>query len=226
MIKLNRKPVAISWSGGKDCMMALYEVIKRKDIQVACLLTTITEGFERVTMHGVRKELIKTQAQAIGYELEEVYIPPYASNKIYEERMEKAIKKLMEKGIKTHVFGDIFLEDVRKYREKNLEKLGIEGIWPIWGIDTRILARKFIELGFKAIVCCIDSKSLGKEFVGKDFNEDFLNMLPSDVDPCGERGEFHTFVYDGPLFKYRVNFKLGDIVLRENRFYYIDLIPS
>lgn len=217
--------VAVSWSGGKDSTMALYYITKQKKYEVAYLLTTITEGFERVTMHGVRRELIKEQAESLGYPLLEVFIPPYASNEVYEERMKNATLKLISEGITKYVFGDIYLEDVRRYREENLKKLNLEGIWPIWGRDTKELALEFIKLGFKAIVCVVDTNVLDKSFVGREFNEKFISELPSNVDPCGEKGEFHTFVYDGPLFKREVKFKLGEKVLRENRFYFIDLIP-
>jgi uncharacterized protein (TIGR00290 family) len=217
--------VAVSWSGGKDSTMALYYITKQKKYEVAYLLTTITEGFERVTMHGVRRELIKEQAESLGYPLLEVFIPPYARNEVYEERMKNATLKLISEGITKYVFGDIYLEDVRRYREKNLKKLNLEGIWPIWGRDTKELALEFIKLGFKAIVCVVDTNVLDKSFVGREFNEKFISELPSNVDPCGEKGEFHTFVYDGPLFKKEVKFKLGEKVLRENRFYFIDLIP-
>lgn len=222
---MHKDKIVISWSGGKDSTMALYYITKEKNYEIAYLLTTITEGFERVTMHGVRKELIKSQAGSLGYPLLEVYIPPYASNEVYEERMRDIALKLISEGIKKHAFGDIYLEDVRKYREENLKKWNIEGIWPIWGRDTRELALEFIKLGFKAIVCVVDTMVLDKSFVGRDFDEDFISDLPSSVDPCGERGEFHTFVYNGPLFKKEVKFKLGEKVLRENRFYFIDLIP-
>src|SRR5579875_526433 len=218
--------VAVSWSGGKDCTMALYKIMLSKNYDIAYLLTTITEDFDRVTMHGVRRQLIELQAKSLGFELKKVYIPAYAKNEVYEEKMKEDTIDLLSKGIRKHVFGDIFLEDVRQYREKNLKKLGIEGIWPLWNLDTRELAREFIKLGFKAIVCCVDGKVLGENFVGMEFDEYFLSILPNSVDPCGERGEFHTFVYDGPIFKERIEFELGQKVFRDNRFYYIDLIPK
>jgi len=219
------KKAAVSWSGGKDSCLALYYILNSENIQVTCLLTTFTKEFDRVSMHGIRRELVELQASSLGYEIEKVYIPYNSSNEVYEKIMEDTLKKLLSKGIDTYIFGDIFLEDVKKYREKNLEKLNLQGIWPIWGKNTLNLAKEFIELGFKAIICCIDTKYLNEKYLGKEFNEEFINELPNNVDPCGENGEFHTFVYNGPIFKKEIKFKLGEKILRDNRFYYIDLIP-
>jgi len=220
---MHKEKVVISWSGGKDSALALYRIIKSEKYEIFCLLTTITQDFNRVTMHGVRRELIRKQAESLGFELKEVFIPSYAKNEIYEEKMREANLELLSKGIRKHVFGDIFLEDVRKYREDNLRKLNLEGIWPLWGEDTRKLAKEFINLGFKAIICSIDGNILDSSFVGREFDDDFLSDLPNNVDPCGERGEFHSFVYDGPIFKNKVEFKIGEKVFRDNRFYFIDL---
>jgi len=220
---MDKEKVVISWSGGKDSTLALYRIIKSGKYEISCLLTTITQDFDRVTMHGVRRELMEKQAENLGFELKKVFIPAYAKNEIYEAKMREASLELLSKGIRKHVFGDIFLEDIRKYREENLRKLNLEGIWPLWGEDTRKLAKEFINLGFKAIICSIDGNILDSSFVGREFDDDFLSDLPNNVDPCGERGEFHSFVYDGPIFKNKVEFKIGEKVFRDNRFYFIDL---
>lgn len=215
----------ISWSGGKDSSLALYEILKSKEYEVQALFTTITKDYDRVTMHGVRRELIEEQAKSIGIPLREVFIPKNVSNEEYSKIMEREMRKAKEEGISAVVFGDIFLEDVRKYREENLSKVSMKGIFPLWGRDSRKVVEDFIKLGFKAIVVCVDSKALSKKFIGRIIDEKFLEDLPSGVDPAGEYGEYHTFVFDGPIFKKKVNFELGEIVFRENRFYYLDLIP-
>jgi uncharacterized protein (TIGR00290 family) len=222
---VKREKILISWSGGKDSSLALYEILKSKEYEVHALFTTITKDYDRVTMHGVRRELIEEQAKSIGIPLREVFIPKNVSNEEYSKIMEREMRKAKEEGISAVVFGDIFLEDVRKYREDNLSKVSMKGIFPLWGRDSRKVVEDFIKLGFKAIVVCVDSKALSKEFIGRIIDEKFLEDLPSGVDPAGEYGEYHTFVFDGPIFKKKVNFELGEIVFRENRFYYLDLIP-
>jgi len=176
-------------------------------------------------MHGVRRILLEQQAGSLGFPLEEVFISKNVSIKEYESKMREVLAKYLAAGSSSVVFGDIFLEDVRKYREDNLSKIGMKGIFPIWKRDTYELARTFIDLGFKAVITCVDSSVLDKSFVGRVFDEQFLSELPSDVDPCGEYGEFHSFVYDGPIFQKRILYTKGEIILRENRFYYCDVIP-
>ncbi len=217
--------VLFSWSSGKDSALALYELQKSRDIEVVALLTTITEGYDRISMHGVRQELLKQQAEAIGLPLEEVKIPQKATNDEYEERMCKTLSAYQAKGVNSVAFGDIFLEDLRAYREKNLARIGMRGIFPIWKRETRGLVTELCRLGFKAIITCVDTQVLGKEFAGRQISEQFLEELPLHVDACGENGEFHTFVYDGPIFIRRIAFELGDKVLREDRFYFYDLKP-
>jgi len=219
-----RKRVLVAWSGGKDSAMALYELQKQHDYEIVALLTTVTEDYDRISMHGVRRTLLEKQAESMGLQLEKVYITKNASNQEYEMKMKDALIKYKTRGVTVVAFGDIFLEDVRRYREANLSKIGMEAIFPIWGRDTTELAQKFIELGFKAIVTCVDSKFLDKKFVGRIYDDRFLCELPPSVDPCGENGEFHTFVFDGPIFRKRVEFKVGEIVLRDGRFYFCDLI--
>ena len=177
-------------------------------------------------MHGVRQVLLEKQAKSLNLPLEMVFISKEANNEEYEGEMKSLLEKYQKEGIDYVVFGDINLEDVRKYRETNLAKIKMKGFFPLWGKDTTELAHEFIDLGFKAIITCVDSEHLDGKFVGKEFDRDFLSKLPEKVDPCGENGEFHSFVYDGPIFEYPIRFEIGVKVLRENRFYFCDLIPK
>jgi uncharacterized protein (TIGR00290 family) len=220
-----KEKVLLSWSGGKDSALALHELQKKGEYEVSGLLTTVSEEYDRINMHGVRRTLLENQAESLGLPLEVVYIPRDASNEVYENRMKKVLEEQLNKDISSVVFGDIFLEDAREHREKNLSRIGMNAIFPLWESDTAELARRFINLRFRAVVTCVDSKVLPKEFVGIEFDRRFLSELPSNVDPCGENGEFHTFVYDGPVFEKRISFKLEDVVLRENRFFFCDLVP-
>ena len=215
----------LSWSGGKDSALALYELQKTEDYEVAALLSTLTEDYDRISMHGVRRTLLERQAESLSLPLEKVFISKNASNNEYESQMLEVLTKYRATGVSSVVFGDIFLEDLRRYREENLSKIEMKGIFPIWKRDTAELARTFIDLGFKAIITCVDSKILDQAFVGRTFDERFLSELPSTVDPCGENGDFHSFVYDGPIFEGRVALTTGKIVLRDTGFYYCDLIP-
>ncbi len=220
-----KEKILVSWSGGKDSVLSLYEIVNDGNFEIAALLTVLTEDYDRVSMHGVRRILLERQVECLGYYLEKIFIPKNASNKVYESRMVQTLKKYMLNGVRSTVFGDIFLEDVRRYREENLSKIGMTASFPLWRKNTLQLAKQFIKLGFKSIITCIDSKNLSKDFVGRMFDIEFLSDLPSNVDPMGENGEFHSFVYDGPLFESRVQFELGDVVLRDDRFYFCDLIP-
>lgn len=217
--------VILSWSGGKDSVLALNELQKTENYEIAALLATVTEDYDRISMHGVRSILLEQQAESLGFALEKVFVPKSISNEQYESKMREVMAKYLTSGIFSVVFGDIFLEDLRKYRENNLSKIGMKAIFPIWKRDTTELAHTFINVGFKAIVTCVDSNVLDKAFIGKAFDEQLLSELPSTVDPCGENGEFHSFVYDGPIFQEKISHKIGEVVLRENRFYYCDLIP-
>ncbi len=176
-------------------------------------------------MHGVRLELIERQAEMLGARLLKIPLPPNCSNEKYEERMMWALLSLEREGIREIVFGDIFLEDVRRYREENLARAGFRGLFPLWGRDTWGLARQFIKLGFKALICCVDTQQAPAELIGREYSLELLEELPPSVDPCGERGEFHTFVYDGPLFPDSIQFRRGRAVLRDKRFLFMDLIP-
>ena len=217
--------VLFTWSGGKDSAMALYELQREKRYEVAALLTTVTEDYDRISMHGVRRVLLQQQATSLGYPLEIVYLSKNSSNEEYEARLKEKLSQYKARGISFVVFGDIFLEDLRKYRENNLAQVGMKGVFPIWKRDTRELAHTFINLGFKAIITCVDSNALDKRFVGRAYDEQFLSELPASIDPCGENGEFHSFVYDGPIFRERIPFRKGRVVLRDNRFYFCDLVP-
>ena len=216
----------VSWSGGKDSAIALYEILKNQNYKISALLTTVTEGYDRISMHGVRRILLEQQVASLGFPLEKVFISKNASNGEYEMNMGRVLAKYKEAGVTSVVFGDIFLEDLRKYREDKLATLGMDGIFPIWKRDTQELAHSLTALGFNAITTCVDTHTLGRQFVGRVIDEQFLSELPSTVDPCGENGEYHSFVYEGPIFKERISYTLGEIVLRENSFWYCDLIPD
>ena len=215
----------LSWSGGKDCAAALMRILAEGRLDVAALVTTVTAGYGRISMHGVRTGLLKGQARALGIPLEEAVIPQAASNEAYEAALEGVLLRYRG-SVPTVVYGDIFLRDVREYRERHLRRLGFECEFPLWGRDTRELAQGVIEAGMRAVVVCVDGEALGGEFAGREYDSDFLADLPEGVDPCGENGEFHTFVYDGPIFGRSVNFEKGEVVLRDGRFYFCDLLPA
>ena len=220
------KKALFAWSSGKDSAMALHELRSSGRYEVSALLSVITEGYDRISMHGVRRILLERQAESLGLSLEKIFISQNSSDKEYEEKMRKVLLNYKEKGVLDVVFGDIFLEDLRKYREDNLARVGMSGVFPIWKRDTAELANTFIDLGFKAVVTCVDTKVLDGSFAGRVFDKRFLQDLPTGVDPCGENGEFHSFVYGGPIFKDEVSLDKGDIVLRDNRFSYCDLVSN
>ncbi|HUT55226.1 MAG TPA: diphthine--ammonia ligase [bacterium] len=215
-----------SWSGGKDSALALYKVMRGSQYRVASLLTTVTQGYDRISMHGVRVELLEAQARSIGLPLVKVMIPQKASNETYEDRMKAELLRQKARGIDTVIFADIYLEDLRKYREDKLAIVGMKAAFPLWKIPTIELAREFIDLGFKTIITCVDTQALDKKFSGRLFDDSFLAELPPGVDPCGENGEFHSFAFAGPIFKTPIKFTVGEQVLREDRFYFTDLVPD
>jgi len=217
--------VIVGWSSGKDSALALYKILKTERYEVLELLTTVTRDYDRISVHGVRRVLLEQQAKALGFPLEKMLVSKGVSDAEYEREKLRILTRHLDSGFFSVVFGDIFLEDVRKYREQMLAKIGIKGIFPLWKRNTLDLAREVIDLGFKAVITCVDSKSLGKDFAGREFDRQFLADLPANVDPCGENGEFHSFVYDGPIFSKPILFTKGEIVLRENRFYFCDLAP-
>lgn len=206
--------VVLSWSGGKDSALSLLALRKANE-PVRALLTTITEEYERISMHGVRVSVLRLQADAVGLPLVEVRIPPSCSNELYEELMGKALVSPALSDCDRYAFGDLFLQDVREYREKSLARVGKACVFPLWGRDTALLAADFVEAGFKAFVVCADRSKLDGDFCGREFNAQFLDDLPSGVDPCGERGEFHTFAYDGPIFAQPLAVERGKIVERD-----------
>lgn len=216
----------LSWSGGKDSAMALFELLKSRECEVLALLTTVTREYDRISMHGVRRSLLRRQADALGLGLEEVWIPKQASNQEYESSLREALSRYQGLGATAVAFGDIFLEDLRGYREERLRQIGMGAVFPLWKADTTALARRFIETGFKAVTTCVDTHVLGREFVGREFDAQFLAALPGGVDPCGENGEFHSFVYDGPIFKRRIAIETGERLLREDRFCFCDLVEA
>jgi uncharacterized protein (TIGR00290 family) len=222
----DKTKLILCWSGGKDSALALYELMQKRVFIIKALLTTITKEYDRISMHGVRTILLEQQGKKLKIPIEKVYISKNSSNEEYENSMKKALLKFNKKRINNVAFGDIFLEDVRKYRETNLQKVDMKAIFPLWNVSSKILANKFIDLGFKAILTCVDTQQLDGRFSGREFNKKLLEELPSSVDPCGENGEFHTFVYDGPIFKKRIKIKKGDVILRDNRFNYCEILPD
>jgi uncharacterized protein (TIGR00290 family) len=217
--------ILFCWSGGKDSAMALHTLLQCSEFHIAALLTTVTEGYERISMHGVRRELLKRQAQSIGLPLHEVRIPPQCVNPIYEARMEEALRRHVDQGVRRVAFGDIFLEDLRAYREKNLARIGMTALFPIWKRDTRDLVREFHANRFRAVAVCVDSKVLDPSFAGRELDESFFSDLPLHADPCGENGEFHTFVFDGPIFHSPIPVRTGEIVKRDG-FIFCDLLSK
>lgn len=209
------KKALFNWSSGKDSALALYKILQNPEFEIDCLLTSVNQQYQRISMHGVRVELLEEQAQSIGIPLEIMQIPEMPTMEVYEDVMEKTLGKLKEKGITHSVFGDIFLEDLRKYREDKLATMGFEGFFPIWKIPTHDLIQEFISLGFKTIVVCVNERFLDKSFVGRIIDQQFIDDLPDNVDVCGENGEFHTFSFDGPIFQKPIDFEIGEIVYRK-----------
>jgi uncharacterized protein (TIGR00290 family) len=216
--------VALSWSGGKDSALAL-QALRADGVEPEALLTTLTEGFERVSMHGVRRELLAAQARAVGIELVEVPIPPQCPNDVYEARMEEAFAAAPLVGVAAFAFGDLYLQDVRAYREERLAATGRRALFPLWARETTALARRFVADGFRATLVCVDPRRLDPSFAGRELDEDLLAELPADVDPCGENGEFHTFVHAGPVFEAPVPVETGERVERDG-FCFCDLVYS
>ncbi|HJX89270.1 MAG TPA: diphthine--ammonia ligase [Pyrinomonadaceae bacterium] len=216
------KPVLMSWSGGKDSCLALYEIQKSSNYRVATLLTTMTREYDRISMHGVRRALLESQATSLGLPLRQVLISKGANNDEYETAMAQAFSEYRERGIDSAVFGDLFLEDIKSYRDRFLARHEMKGFYPIWHRNTTELVKEFIALGFKAVVTCVDSSTLERSFAGQTIDEEFISSLPANVDPCGENGEFHTFVYDGPNFTQPVEFSIGETTLRDS-FWFCDL---
>lgn len=204
-----------NWSSGKDSALALYKILQNPDLKIEYLLTSVNKQFQRISMHGVRIELLEAQAKSIGLPLKIMQIPEMPTMEVYDNIVSENLTLLKNEGITHSIFGDIFLEDLRKYREDQLAKVGFEVVFPLWKIPTKDLIQEFISLGFKTIVVCVNERYLDKSFVGRIIDQDFINDLPENVDICGENGEFHTFTFDGPIFSEPINFEIGEIVYRK-----------
>ncbi len=221
----DKEKIVLSWSGGKDSVLALHEILRTGRYEVEALLVNVIEETDRIAMHDVPVELIEQQAKYLGHCLRKIYLPKTRTNEQYLARVGEVLLSYKAKGVHSVAFGDLFLEDIKQFREKSLMAISMKGLYPIWSRDTAELARNFIESGFKAMVICVDDNVLGRSFVGRLFDHNFLNELPPNVDPCGENGEFHTFVFDGPLFRKPVLFHQGTIE-KKDRFYFCDLVPA
>ncbi len=227
---MEKIPAVFCWSGGKDSSLALYRVLKEGKYDVKYLLTTLNEEFKRISMHGVREELLNKQADSIGMPLVKVWVRE-GTNEEYERQMAVAMERFRDESILQVIHGDIFLEDLRKYREEKLERAGMKGVFPLWKEDTSLLIQEFLALGFKTITCCISDSFLTESDVGKVIDNQFIKNLPSKVDPCGENGEFHTFCYAGPIFEREISFSVGEKVYKplqlegsKHGFWYCDLV--
>ena len=222
---MSRERILFGWSGGKDSALALREVLRAGHHEVAALLTTCTEGYDRVSMHGVRCALLDRQAAALGLPLRKIFIPPGCSNNEYERRMSAACREYKAWGITRVAFGDLFLESIRQYRDRMLATISMTALYPIWGRNTQTLARAFVHDGFRAVLVCVNPRLLDKSFAGRVLDDALLDELPAGVDPCGENGEFHSFVYQAPIFREPIRCIPGEVVLRES-FYFADLLPA
>jgi uncharacterized protein (TIGR00290 family) len=217
--------VVLSWSGGKDSALALWTLRRERRVEPRALLTTVTDEYGRISMHGVRRELLQAQARAVGVPVLEVEIPPACSNDVYEQRMAQALASREIDGAEEIAFGDLFLEDIRAYREERLRQVGKRAVFPVWGRNTGALARTFIHAGFQAVLVCVDPRQLDPSFAGRSFDDELLHDLPDGVDPCGENGEFHTFVHAGPIFEESIGCKVGEVSMRGG-FAFCDVAPD
>jgi uncharacterized protein (TIGR00290 family) len=239
---MNKPKAIFNWSGGKDSALALHKVIVSGEYDVKYLLTTVSSGFKRIIQHGVREELLEAQAESIGIPLHKLFLPENPDMEIYNSVIRESLMKFKEENIHTGIFGDIFLEDLRKYREEKLAEVNVNAVFPLWKMNTHELIKNFVESGFKAVIVCVNENYLDKSFAGREIDKNFINDLPAGVDPCGENGEYHSFVYDGPIFRKPVKFKRGEIIKKiyvssndnsdkytsvpETVFRYCDLIPE
>ena len=203
------KKLYFNWSSGKDSALALYQLIQSNQYEIDLLFTSVGKETERVSMHGLREELLKKQAEMIGIKLEIMHLPNSPNMEIYNQLMDQKMRHLVGRGYEYTAFGDIFLEDLKTYREEQLKKVGVKSLFPLWKRNTTELILEFIDLGFKSKIVSANAKWFGKDFVGQDISHELINALPKEVDPCGENGEFHTFCYDGPMFEKEVEFTIG-----------------
>ncbi|MFD1294043.1 diphthine--ammonia ligase [Lutibacter holmesii] len=226
-----------NWSGGKDSALALYHILNDEKFDVTQLVTTVNSKFNRISMHGVRNELLTAQGKEIGLPIQRILLPETPSMEDYDAIMKRQLIEINKQKITHSIFGDIFLEDLRTYRETRLKEVGLQGYFPLWKRNTTELVNEFIDLGFKTMIVCCKAELLGSEFTGRVIDKELLKDLPKNVDPCGENGEFHTFVFDGPIFKNPIQFKIGektykeyeiskdDNSKKESGFHFCDLIP-
>lgn len=224
---MSREPLVLSWSGGKDSALALAALRADPAVEVVALLTSVTEGYDRISIHGVRRSLLHAQTDALRLPLHEIVLQPQCSNEAYDAAVALALAEIRTRypEVRRIAYGDLFLEDVRRYREERIAPLGFAGFFPLWGQPTDRLARDFIARGFEARLVCVDTTQIDGGFAGASFDHDLLDALPMSADPCGERGEFHTFVSYGPGWSQRVPYNVGEKVLRDERFMYCDLVP-
>ncbi len=215
----------MSWSSGKDSAWALHKLQQNPEIEVVGLFCTVNSQFDRVAMHGVRVELLLQQAESIGLPMELIELPYPCSNEAYENIMGEFVEKAKNRDIDYFAFGDLFLDDIRNYRVEKLKDSGIEPIFPLWGLPTDTLSREMIHYGLRTLITCIDPKQTPRHCIGREYNEQFLDSLPKSVDPCGENGEFHSFVYDGPMFTSPIQVSIGETVDRDN-FVFADVLPA
>ncbi|MGU3375484.1 Dph6-related ATP pyrophosphatase [Chryseobacterium sp. M5A1_1a] len=207
------KPKALfNWSSGKDSALALYKTLKEEQYEISTLLTSINKEFQRISMHGVHVSLLEKQAESLGLPLIKIELPKEPSMEEYQQIMSKTMSQIQAHGVTHSIFGDIFLEDLRKYREEQLKAIGMQAVFPLWKKDTLNLIHEFLDLGFKTIVTCVNGTYLDKSFAGRIIDQQFIDELPDNVDPCGENGEFHTFTFDGPIFKNPIEFEIGETV--------------
>lgn len=218
-----KRKTLMSWSSGKDSAWALHTLQQDSSIELAGLFCTVNKEFDRVAMHGVRVELLKLQAERIGLPLTIIEIPFPCSNEQYSEIMGQFVETAKRDQVQCFAFGDLFLEDIRRYREAQLVGSGIEPIFPLWGLATDVLARQMIDAGLRAVITCIDPKQTPENVAGEEFTAALLERLPASVDPCGENGEFHSFVFDGPMFQHKIDVRVGDVVTRDN-FVFADVL--
>jgi uncharacterized protein (TIGR00290 family) len=209
-----KEKVVFCWSGGKDSALCLHRVLESDRYEVVALLTTLNEHYRRVSMHGVREQLLDAQAHSIGLPLEKMFVSQISTNEEYAAKMRTILLRRKAEGVKQVVFGDIFLEDLRRWREENLAQVGLRGIFPLWKIDTRQLLADFVSLGFRAVICCVNDAYLGEADVGRELDAEFVKTLPPNVDPCGENGEYHSFAFHGPIFRQHLRVRVGEKVYR------------
>jgi len=219
-----KQRIALSWSSGKDSAWTLHVLRQDPGVEIAALITSFNGGANRVAMHAVRRELVDMQAARAGLPVWPIYLPSPCSNAVYEALMGDVCLRAVREGVTAIAFGDLFLEDIRRYRERQLQAVGIEPVFPVWKIPTRELALEMISAGVRAKVTCIDPAKLDRSYAGREFDLEFLNSLPDQIDPCGENGEFHTFVYDAPVFSSPIEVETGEIVERDG-FVFADVVP-